>query len=332
MNLQERLEVMYKLGTYLTSEDEQWLEAKASAYTHNAWFIPSFIDIAVQNIASAMLQPNKLEHWLARYEPIKATAPRKVGLVMAGNIPLVGFHDFLSIFMSGHRQVIKTSSKDDILIRHLVIKLIEWQPEVAEYVQFADMLKGCDAYIATGSDNTSRYFAYYFGRYPHIIRKNRTSVAILTGKETAETLSALADDIMLYFGLGCRNITQIYVPADYDFQPLLDAVKQKYAYFFEHHKYRNNYDYQLAIYLMNKIPYLTNNCLLLVENESPFSPIGSLHYLHYTDAEVVYDRLRGDERIQAIVGEQGIAPGTAQQPGLMDYADGVDTMQFLLNL
>ena len=159
---------------------------------------------------------------------------------------------FLCVFISGHKQVCKLSSKDEVLLKHLVDKMTEWNPDVAEHVRFESSLKDCDAYIATGSDNSSRYFDFYFGRYPSVIRKNRTSVGILTGNETEEELSLLADDIMLYFGLGCRNITKLYVPQQYDFVPLLNALR-KYSWMFDHHKYRNNYDYQLAVYLMNNI-------------------------------------------------------------------------------
>ncbi|HTH32145.1 MAG TPA: hypothetical protein VL946_12420, partial [Lacibacter sp.] len=234
-------------------------------------------------------------------------------------------------FVSGHKQMIKLSSKDDVLLKHLVTKMIEWNPAVAERVQFNSMLKDCDAYIATGSDNSARYFDYYFGRYPSIIRKNRTSVAILNGNESEEELSLLADDVMQYFGLGCRNITKLYVPEGYDFVPLLNSLK-KYSWMFNHHKYRNNYDYQLAIYLMNNIYYMTNDCIVLVENEQVFSPIGTLHYSYYDDKTNIIDDLKTNNQVQAIVGKGFLPFGQAQQPSLMEYADGVDVMAFLLAL
>lgn len=332
MNLQERIDLVCKLGKYISSQDTNWLQAKEEAYVKNNWFIPDFIDLAANHIASEMLEQSKILTWLEHYNMKAPTTPRLVGLVMAGNIPLVGFHDFLCIFLSGHRQMIKTSSKDEVLIRHLTAKMIEWNPAVKEVIEFASMLKGCDAYIATGSDNSARYFEYYFGRYPHIIRKNRTSVAILNGREDAATLRALADDIMQYFGLGCRNVTQIYAPRDYDFIPLLEAIKAGYAFCFDHHKYRNNYDYQLAIYIMNSRLYMTNDCVVMLESELPFSPIGTLHYSFYEDEDELYGRLESDPRIQAIVGERGISAGNAQKPACMDYADGVDTMAFLITL
>lgn len=332
MNLQERIDLVCKLGKYISSQDTNWLQAKEQAYIKNNWFIPDFIDLATNHIAAEMLEQSKIASWLEHYNIQAPATPKLVGLVMAGNIPLVGFHDFLCIFLSGHRQLIKTSSKDEVLIRHLAAKMIEWNPAVQEMIGFAEMLKGCDAYIATGSDNSARYFEYYFGRYPHIIRKNRTSVAILNGREDAATLRALSDDIMQYFGLGCRNVTQIYVPQGYDFRPLLEAIKTNYAFCFDHHKYRNNYDYQLAIYIMSNRLYMTNDCVVLLENELPFSPIGTLHYCYYDDENALYDRLQNDPRIQAIVGEKGIRPGHAQKPACMDYADGVDTLAFLTTL
>ncbi|MEI9909839.1 MAG: hypothetical protein WDO71_09315 [Bacteroidota bacterium] len=204
-------------------------------------------------------------------------ASKTSGIVMAGNIPLVGFHDLLCVFIAGHKAIIKPSSKDDTLIRHLAAKLIEWEIEVSELIQFAEMLKNCEAYIATGSNNSAGYFEYYFKKYPHIIRRNRTSVAILTGHETHDELAKLADDVYCYFGLGCRNVTKIHVPKEYDFIPLLTAFK-KYDYLAEHHKYKNNYDYNLAIHLLNKKMYMSNPSLLLIEEASPFSPISQLNY------------------------------------------------------
>ena len=331
MNLQQRVEILVELGQYISSQNEQWQGAKERAEQYNHWFTSLFSNLAAQTIATEFLQQHKLEQWIAHYHIDDHIQPKTVGIIMAGNIPLVGFHDFLCVFISGHKQVCKLSGKDDILLKHLVEKMIEWNPAVADHVQFNSMLKDCDAYIATGSNNSARYFDYYFGRYPSVIRRNRTSVAILTGKETTKDLSLLADDIMIYFGLGCRNVTQLYTPKNYDFVPLLTALK-KYSWFFNHHKYRNNYDYQLAIYLMNHKYYMTNDCIVLVENSNPFSPIGTLHYSFYENADDVYTQLQNSEEVQAIVGAKGLAFGQAQQPSLMDYADGVDVMAFLLGL
>jgi hypothetical protein len=331
MKLQERLEILMQLGQYISAHDAGWNLAIEKAGQRNNWFVQEFVKQAALNISRFFIEKEKLGQWAEHYKLDDNIIPKKVGIVMAGNIPLVGFHDFLAVFVSGHTQVIKQSSKDEVLLKHLVDTMIEWNADVASHVQFAERLKDCDAYIATGSDNSARYFEYYFGRYPSIIRKNRTSVAVLTGNETEEQLQLLADDIMQYFGLGCRNVTQVFVPKGYDFVTLLNALK-KYSWFFEHHKYRSNYDYQLAIYLMNNIYYMTNDCVVMIEAESPFSPIGSLHYQFYDKASGVYEKLKGNDKIQAVVGEKGLPFGAAQSPGLMDYADGVDVMQFLLGL
>jgi hypothetical protein len=193
------------------------------------------------------------------------------------------------------------------------------------------MLRGCDGYIATGSNNSARYFEYYFGKYPNLIRRNRTSVAILDGNETEDDLKKLADDVYVYFGLGCRNVTKLYVPAQYDFIPLLEAFS-KFNYLADHHKYKNNYDYQLALLILNKKYYMTNGSVLLTEAQSPFSPISVLHFEYYDGSSGTGSFLRDNEDIQCIVGKGHIPFGLAQQPGLRDYADGNDTMQFLQKL
>jgi hypothetical protein len=331
MNLQQRLEILSQLRQYISEQPTEWQNACRQAEQLNNWFTQRFIQIAAEAVADNFLNNDLLRNWTDHYHLDDNITPKTVGIVMAGNIPLVGFHDFLCVFVSGHKQVCKLSSKDDVLLKHLVTKMIEWNPAVAERVKFNSMLKDCDAYIATGSDNSARYFDYYFGRYPSIIRKNRTSVGILTGNETEAELSLLADDVMQYFGLGCRNITKLYVPTGYDFVPLLNALR-KYSWMFDHHKYRNNYDYQLAIYLMNNIYYMTNDCIVLIENEQVFSPIGTLHYSYYQQQADVITSLQANQQVQAVVGNHHIPFGQAQQPALMDYADGVDVMAFLLGI
>ncbi len=330
MILQNRIELLLKLRAYLQENNEEWQSVKHRASLHNGWFTVELIDVAVQNIIDAFLAEDKLRAWVNHYHLDDAITPKNVGLVMAGNIPMVGFHDFLCVLVSGHRQTIKLSSKDDVLLKHLVQEMILWQPELAQWVSFAPILKGCDAYIATGSNNSARYFDYYFAKYPSIIRKNRTSVAILSGSETTEELEKLSDDIHLFFGLGCRNVTQIFVPQDYDFVPLLQSF-HRYKHFADHHKYRNNYDYNLSIQIMNNRFYMTNETTLLVESDALFSPISQLNYSFYTDAASLTDQLRTNEAVQCIVGTD-LAFGEVQAPTLMQYADGVDTMQFLLGL
>nr|WP_294992587.1 acyl-CoA reductase [uncultured Sediminibacterium sp.] len=332
MILQERIQLMARLGEYMLGKDEAWMEVRERAYRENAWFIPEFQDLAIQQIATHFLQPDLLQQLAVDYGVKDTPAnPHTVGIVMAGNIPLVGFHDFLAVFISGHPMVIKTSSKDEWLIKHLVKKLYEWEITIQNQVSFAEQLKGCDAYIATGSNNAGRYFEYYFGKYPNIIRKNRTSVAVLDGSETKEELSLLADDIQRYFGLGCRNITQLYVPESYDFVPVLHELK-RYEYLMDYHKYKHNYDYHLALLIMGNKYYMNNDSLVLTENISPFSPVSQVHYQFYKDKEALTKMLSENLDIQCVVGHGFIPIGQAQSPGLTDYADGVDTMAFLQQL
>ncbi|MBE7173092.1 MAG: acyl-CoA reductase [Williamsia sp.] len=332
MDVQQRIDLLVQLGNYILSDESSWKQAKQKAAQANNWFTQEFIERATSIIAQQFLQRGKLEEFAAEYR-LEATNPlsKTVGLVMAGNIPLVGFHDWLCLFLAGHRALIKASSKDEVLIKHLTGQLAQWNPAAGSQSLFADMLKACDAYIATGSNNTSRYFEYYFGKYPHIIRRNRTSVAVLTGHESSAELENLADDVHLYFGLGCRNVTKLYVPPGYDFVPLLDAFN-KWAHLINHHKYKNNYDYQLAIYMLNNQYYMTNGSVLLVEDSKLFSPISQVNYAFYENEEEPMRTLQQNSEVQCIVGNGTVPFGQAQVPTLTDYADGVDTMQFALDL
>jgi hypothetical protein len=331
MNLIQRIQLLKALRNYMLSADESWVEAKQNANYYNAWFLPEFINLSLKNLAESLLHEAVIHEVVTTYTlQDKPKQIKTVGLVMAGNIPLVGFHDMICVFLLGHKQVIKPSSKDQVLIKHLVAKLTEWDAETGELIQFSEALKGCDAYIATGSNHSARYFEQYFAKYPHIIRKNRTSIAILDGTETAEELSLLADDIQLYFGLGCRNVTQVWVPADYNFQPLLDAL-DKYDYLLDLHKYKHNYDYVLTINMMNRTEYKTNGSIVLSPNSSPFSGISSVNYAYYNDLEELISSLDPDT-LQVIVGHGFTAFGQAQCPGFFDYADGFDTMRFLVEL
>ncbi len=331
MNLQNRIELLQKLKNYLLGNSAEWQEAKTRATAHNGWFTPEFVDLAAQTIAEHFLAEDKLKGWALHYHLDDNIEPKNVGLVMAGNIPLVGFHDFLCAFICGHKQTIKLSSKDDILLQHLSQQLYAWNNTTQHFIAFAPMLKGCDAYIATGTNNSARYFEQYFAKYPNIIRRNKTAVAILTGNETTEELEKLADDVHIYFGLGCRNVTKIFVPEQYDFVPLLKAF-DKYKYFIDHNKYKNNYDYQLALSLLNNKFYMTNGTTLLIENDDIFSPISQLHYAYYNSIVSVKNDVEVNNNVQCIVNHNNISFGQAQQPSLFDYADGVDTMAFLLTL
>ena len=329
MNLQQRIDLLSRLGKYILSDDPAWLQAKEKASIENSWFIPSFIDLATESIASEFLQKEILENWTKGLS--LPQSPKTVGVVMAGNIPMVGFHDWLAVFISGKKAMIKLSSKDAVLIRHLTDTMASWNPEIKDLIVFSEMLKGCDAYIATGSNNSAGYFTYYFSKYPHIIRRNRTSVAILDGQETAAELEKLADDIYLYFGRGCRNVTKLYVPRGYDFVSLL-TVFRKYNWLADHHKYKNNYDYNLALHLLNKKFYMTNESLLLIEDRHLFSPISQVNYQYYDNKEDILQILSGNEELQCIVGSGFIPFGHSQTPALSDYADGVNTLEFLRQL
>ena len=332
MILQQRIDWLSKLGNYIRSSEPVWKETKQKASVQNSWFIAEFVELALKNIADNFLSEEMLENWIRSYHlPPHIPHPKSIGIAMAGNIPLVGFHDLLSVFASGHQAVVKLSSKDEILIKHLVNVLAGWDPEIGNIIQFSEMLKNCDAYIATGSNNTSRYFEYYFGKYPHIIRRNKTSVAVLTGHETNNELERLADDVYQFFGLGCRNVTKVYVPPEYKFEPLLASLK-KYDYLADHYKYKNNYDYNLTLHILNNKFYMTNGSVLLVQDASIFSPISQLNYEHYTDKNSLLSSLHDNQEIQCIIGHDEMPFGQVQCPGLFDYADKIDTMAFLSSL
>jgi hypothetical protein len=330
LNLPQRIELLVQLGEYLLSDEPAWLQAQERAHHENGWFVPVFIRQSVQALVHSYLRRPALEAFAASYPVAQATSNKTVGLVMAGNVPLVGFHDLLCGWLAGHRLRIKPSSKDTVLMQHVIDFLQQRSQE--PLLETAEQLKGCDAYIATGSNNSSRYFEYYFKAYPSIIRRNRTSMAILTGHETAADLKALSADLLQYFGLGCRNVSKLLVPEGYDFIPLLQAM-EPWRWMADHHKFRNNYDYNLALHILNKQYYLTNGIVLLVESEQLYSPIGQVHFSYYRSLPRA-DALRQQyaDQLQCLVGAGGQPFGSTQQPALTDFADGVDTMQFLTSL
>ena len=330
MNLQTRLNSFFLLKSHLLNNSNQaLLEAKTRAYEQNSWFLPEFINQSIRQIANQFLTETALSQWVKMYPTLSAELThKKIGIVMAGNIPLVGFHDLLSTLIAGHTAVVKRSSKDTVLIDYIIETLLQIDPQWKEAIMVQENLKGCDAYIATGSNNTSLYFEQYFGKYPHIIRKNKTSVAILEGTETLTELNLLADDMMLYFGRGCRNVTQVWVPENYDFLPLLSALK-KYNYIIDEHKYKHNYDYQLALLMMGRLFYMDTGAILMSENTSPFAAISQIHYQFYSPTK---PPSLDPAAIQCIVGKNGLAFGSLQQPSLNQYADGVDTLEFLTSL
>ena len=330
MNLQARIKGFVALGQQLSDTNNTLLiEAKSAAYQQNSWFLPEFIDQAIQQIREQFLQQTALEEWTAAYPTISDHATHlKVGIVMAGNIPLVGFHDLLSTLIAGHTAVVKRSSKDQVLMDFIIASLIKINPAFEAQILVQEQLKNCDAYIATGGNTAGNYFEYYFGKFPHIIRKNKTSIAILDGTETLAELAALADDCMLYYGMGCRNVTQIWVPEGYDFIPFLTALK-KYNYLQDQHKYKHNYDYQLALMMMGKKLYMDSGGVLMSENPSPFAAISQIHYQHYQLGSIPPFNL---EDIQCVVGKNQLPFGSLQKPLLAQYADGVDSLAFLSGL
>jgi hypothetical protein len=336
MKVEERITAFHRLGKELDAITEETFQSLATrAKNENAWFTIDSVRMAVRGITS-WLDAGKLLAWTLPYNlaPDSLDKPqRTVAIVMAGNIPLVGFHDFLCVLISGYKAMIRTSSKDKVLINYVVEALIRIEPRFGERIVFADMLKGFDAIIATGSDNTSRYFEYYFGKYPNIIRRNRTSVAVINGHETVDELIALGKDVFSYFGLGCRNVGKLFVPANYDHVHLLDSWST-YRDIIHHHKYCNNYDYQKSVLLVTQLPFLDTGFVMLQQHEKLFSPLSVVYYEYYDNEESLAQKMLAvEDKVQCVVSSNGeIRFGQSQFPTLSDYADRVDTMQFLNNL
>ena len=320
----------------LFNDAERFSAIFAQAEQQNSWFTQHNLTFARTTWATTLSEAN-IKRWLSAYKLSEPQNVKKILLIMAGNIPLVGFHDLLCVWVSGHKAVVKLSSEDKLLLPFIVEQLRDLIPEWAEAVTFSDeKVTDFDAVIATGSNNTARYFEYYFGKKPHIIRKNRNSVAVLTGKETQEELTALGKDIFQYYGLGCRSISKLFVPENYSFDAFFQAI---YAYWdiINEQKYANNYDYNKAVYLMSLYKLLENGFLILKEDKSYTSPIATLFYEYYTDTEALKKQLITDtEQIQCIVAKgllpDEIAFGNTQIPQLWEYADNVDTLKFLSNL
>lgn len=348
MNSSKRTEAFVKLGTELelllsTSEHHNrptlraLLEIIEHARRFNPWFTPSSVRSALAGLAG-MLKKDKLENWLKQYELPESPSGKTVAVVMAGNIPAAGFHDMLCVLLAGHTLLAKLSSDDEHLIPALSALLFEIEPGFGERIFFAKgKLQEFQAVIATGSNNTSRYFEYYFSKYPNIIRKNRVSAAVLTGAETEKELEALSTDIFLYFGLGCRNVSKLFVPVGFEPSVFFASMKH-WDHLLNHTRYFNNYEYTKALYLINNQPFFDNGFLLLREDSSLFSPLGALHFEYYTDVQQVKDILdENAETLQCVVspamsGISSIHFGEAQFPSPGDYADGVDTMRFLLSV
>ena len=319
---------------------EAFEELIRSEHIYNAWFTEENIRLALGGIAF-MLNYADLEKWMKGYPelPVNEKNQRKVGVLMAGNIPLVGFHDFLAVLASGHHFHGKLSSKDDRLMKYVADMVISMDTRLQKRIHFTeDYLANIDAIIATGSTNSSRYFEYYFRNIPHIIRKNRNAVAVITGEESGEELQAIGKDIFTYFGLGCRNVTKIFIPENYKVERLLEAF-ESFTYLSEHHKYTNNLEYHRAVFLMNLIPFLDNGIVLFrEEKEKIASPVGVVFFEKYSELEKVEGQLEAlREDIQCVITtaveiKGSVHPGESQRPRLWEYADGIDTMKFLTDL
>ncbi|MES2779374.1 MAG: acyl-CoA reductase [Bacteroidota bacterium] len=335
MNFQQRIDAFVKLGQFFeqstTVTDHPVFY---QAYIQNPWFTIINTQQSVKAWADN-LRESKLKEWLTNYT-IPETTPQTVAIIMAGNIPLVGFHDLLCVLLTGSKALVKLSEDDTVLMKWAIEELIRIEPEWAPLIEISAnrLPQGFDAVIATGSNNSNRYFEYYFREKRSLLRGNRNSVAVLTGNETPEDIIKLGTDIFTYFGLGCRNVSKIYIPQEYDVTQLLDGI-ESFNDIINHHKYANNYTYHKAILLMNLTPHLDNNFLLLKEDERIASPLGMLYYERYVSPEALQETLTEKQlEIQCIVSKSnlnGAIPlGKAQQPELWDYADGVDTIQFLL--
>lgn len=352
MNLQQRINAFIKLADFLSQFSNEIIQKKETvqsnelffegfkhqlklAEEHNGWFTKENIVFALKGWVES-LTPENINNWLSRYN-ITAKEPKKVAVVMAGNIPLVGFHDFLSVLLCGHHVLVKQSSNDKHLLPYLSKYLEHVEPGFKGTITFTEeKLKSFDAVIATGSNNTARYFEYYFKGKPSIIRNNRNSVAVLNGDETLEDLQALSEDIFSYYGLGCRNVSKIYVPKDYNFDLFFQGVYHWHP-IIEKAKYANNYDYNKAVYLMSEFDMLENGFLMIKEDTSYASPIATVFYEYYDSKEQLKEKLKVEtDAIQCIVSngfiENEVAFGNTQKPQLWDYADDVDSIEFLLSI
>ncbi len=329
----KRIDAFARLGEKIKSlSADEKIELCDKIRNENPWFTPDNIALSLNGIVK-FLDHQVLKEWTGNYS-LENISSKKIGVAMAGNIPLVGFHDLLCVLLAGHQLVAKISSQDSVLMHFIKNSLIEIDPAFSEKILFEERLNHVDALIATGSDNTSRYFEYYFRHVPHLLRKNRSSCAVVLGEESKEDFFSLAKDIFSYFGLGCRNVSKIYVPEHFDFVPMLGSW-EPYQPIIHHHKYVNNYDYQKSILLVNQIHFYDTGYVLLTQNQNLVSPISTVYYESYKDQNDLSSKLKlHEEKIQCIVSAKGwykksLAFGEAQFPVVNDYADGVDTLSFL---
>lgn len=346
MELEERLEGLAKWGHAISALVEELDSNEDSDFGNplkniiqqvhraNAWFIPEFTLTSVTALAK-WLDRDALQDWISDYPDLKSSHKnmKTIGIVMAGNIPAVGFHDLLAVLVSGNKAQIRCSTDDAILLPFLLEVLFDVSQDFKSLVQIGYKFQDFDAVIATGSNNTSRYFDFYFGKYPHIIRKNRNTAAVLTGDETDQELTALGTDIFTYFGLGCRNVSKLLVPEGYVFDRFFQCMESYGSRLMQHNKYMNNYDYHRTLYLLNNEHFLTNNFLSLRESPLLSTPVSVLHFERYGSAGELEEMLRRDaDQLQCVVGAGFLPFGATQSPGLADYADGVDTLRFLSEL
>lgn len=334
MKTAERITALVKLGDWLRSKPESLNALVQQAFIHNGWFDEPQTLHALSGIAEQFLQRDALEQWLSPYL-FDRGARRRVGLVLAGNIPAVGFHDVLSVFAAGHTALIKYSEKDKQIIPFLLKKLVEIEERSAAYFEKVERLEDFDAVIATGSNNSARYFKQYFQKYPHIIRRNRNGIAVLDGSEDQQALEGLAEDVFRFYGLGCRSTSKVYLPKGYDLVPLMALLDERRAVM-DNNKYKNNYDFNRSIYLLNQVEHLANDCIMLLQREELLSRIATLHYDFYENTDKLAKKLKAQAGEIQCIGANFDLPGLptqalgqAQQPALDDYADGVNTLDFL---
>jgi hypothetical protein len=337
MNLEKTISALHRVGQVFGNENSIDLQQTiAQAYAKNKWFDEDNTKMAL-SYWSKQLTTENLNRWVSEEGISNNSAPKTIGVIAAGNIPLVGLHDVISVLLTGNKVKVKLSSDDEVLMKFFIAQLIQAEPSLGQLIEVAEKIENIDAVIATGSNNTARYFEYYFNKYPHIIRKNRNSIAVLTGNESAETIQKIGGDILSYFGKGCRNITQLWLPKKYDLVPFLDHL-QGFVDVVNHNKYANNYHYHKAILLMNKDEHLDTGFMLLREDKKIYSPIGMINYTYYNDMGEVKEFLaQNAEHIQCVVSEadslpEAISAGETQNPKLWDYADGVNTISFLQKL
>ncbi len=339
LSLAQRVETLVQLGKMLDLNHTGELESVIHrASIENPWFTQNNIEKSIKAIRSQYLSTEALQYLVEKYHLDDNVVPQRVALILAGNIPLVGWHDVMCCFLTGHIAVVKLSEKDTVLMKYFMDTIIKIQPGASRQFDIVDRIKNHQAAIATGSNTSAQHFKYYFSNVPHIIRANRNSIAVLHGDETVEQLQLLGQDIFSYFGLGCRNVSKIFVPRDYDLSYFIEALTV-YEPIIHHNKYKNNYDYNLALMLLNKEDFLQGPFFLLKESEAIVSRIASLHYQRYDEmSEVTHWVKEHDSEIQCVLSSKDIDTihtlplGEAQCPTIDTWADGVDTIQFLLML